>query len=52
MTAIGFVEVVVCGGLAVRAGRRKDVRYRRYIQGVWGFAAWTALCVARLILLQ
>jgi hypothetical protein len=53
MTAIGLVEMIIVGALAYRARRAgRDDRYQRYRRGVWGFSAWTGLCVARVILLK
>jgi hypothetical protein len=53
MTAIGVVEVAACAVLAVRARRSgRDDRRRRYLQGVYGFLAWTGLCLARVLLLR
>jgi hypothetical protein len=53
MTAIGCVELVVVGVLAYRQrDRRNTARYRRYVRGFWGFAAWTSLCLVRIALLS
>jgi hypothetical protein len=53
MTAIGVVEVAICTVLAARArGPGREDRRRRYLQGVYGFLAWTGLCLARVLLLR
>jgi hypothetical protein len=52
MTAVGVVEVAACAVLAIRARRSGREDRRRYLQGMYGFLAWTGLCFARVLLLR
>jgi hypothetical protein len=50
---VGFVGIAACiVFLYVSWVSGRDDRYQRARQGIFGFAAWTALCVARIILLK